>query len=112
MHIKVHGGTPAHSESTLCTTCRHSTITTGRRLDEELVTCRASHLHAERIPFKVTSCSSYSDERQPTYMELLEQAWILQPGSRSGPAGFVRARDLREADYQRYISGIRHPDDV
>ena len=63
-------------------------ITRGRALNEEMVICRASHLHAERIPFKVTACSAYSDEREPTYYELPQQAWILQPGNRGRPGRF------------------------
>lgn len=98
MHIKVHDGTVSHGDLSLCTTCRHSIITRGRALEEELVFCRAIVMHSVRVTFKVTSCSGYADQRQPTYMELLEDAWILEPGSKKRPAGFTRARDLREEE--------------
>jgi hypothetical protein len=111
MRLKVHGGTPLHNESNLCATCRNARITRGQALKEELVICRASHVHAERIPFKVTACSAYSDEREPSYYELLQQAWILQPGDRSRPAGFVRATDLRDAEVDRFLAAMHEEDD-
>jgi glycine/D-amino acid oxidase-like deaminating enzyme len=40
-----------------------------------------------------------SDEH---YMEMMEEAWILQPGSKRRPAGFIRGRDLREEE----LSGL------
>lgn len=98
MHLKVQNGTVAHSDTTLCATCRHSIVTKGRTLDEEIVHCQAVHMGATRITFKVTSCTGYSDERQPTYMQLMEDAWILQPGSKKRPAGFIRASELREEE--------------
>jgi hypothetical protein len=94
MRVKVYDGTPANGERTLCSTCRHSTIIRGRTLDEEIVHCNAGMMHAVRITFKVTSCSDYDDESQPTYFELFEKAWILQPGSKKRAAAFVRSSDL------------------
>lgn len=107
MRIKVHGGTTTDSEHSLCTTCRHSRITRGRKLDEELVFCDASHLRTTQITFKVTSCSDYSDVRLVSYYELMRQAWILQPGSRKRPAGFVRASDLAQEEFARYMADAR-----
>src|SRR5262245_62898020 len=107
MHVKIHGATPISSDSNLCATCRHSTITRGRTLDEELVRCSASHWGSVPIRFKVTACSSYDDVRQPTYMELMEQAWILQPASRKRPAGFVRASDMRREELEEVMTEIR-----
>ncbi len=98
MHVKVRDATAPNSDASLCSSCRHSTITRGRRLDEELVQCHAAPMSYERITFKVTSCTGYDDERLPTYMQMFEQAWILQPGSKRRPAGFVRARDLQEEE--------------
>ena len=111
MHIKIRDGTPAHDDTTLCTTCRHSRITRGRKLDEELVFCGASHIGAMQITFKVTSCSAYNNQTEPTYYELMQQAWILQPGSRRRPSGFVRASDLRDEELARYMSEARQHDD-
>ncbi len=98
MRIKIQDGTPISSESSLCSTCRCSTIVRGRTLDEELVHCSALGLHGMHITFKVTSCSDYADRRTPSYMEMMQDAWILQPGSRKRPAGFVRGAELQEDD--------------
>ena len=49
MHIKVQNGTPSGGESTLCATCRCSTIVRGRTLDEELVVCSALGLRGVQI---------------------------------------------------------------
>jgi hypothetical protein len=110
MRIKVRNGTPANDESSQCTTCRHSRITRGRKLDEELVFCGASHFGTAQITFKVTSCSGYSNQSDPTYFELMQQAWILQPGSRGRPAGFVRASDLEDEEFGRHVAKVRRRD--
>lgn len=62
---------------------------------------------ATRITFKVTSCSGYSDEREPTYMQLMEDAWILQPGTKKRPAGFIRASELREEELTNVMVELR-----
>lgn len=95
MYVKIQRATVAHGETSLCTTCRHSTIIRGRSLEEEIVECRASMMRSLRIPFKVTSCSTYDDARLPSYADLVQSAWILQPHSRRRPAGFIHARDLK-----------------
>jgi hypothetical protein len=107
MLIKIHGGTAVQHAESLCDTCRHARIVRGRRLDEELVICSAVVMETIRITFKVTDCSEYSDQREPSYHELLEKAWILQPASKRRPAGFVRAGDLsaQESRRLRAVSG-------
>ena len=112
MRIKIHGGTPSDADSSLCHTCRHSRVTRGRKLDEEIVLCEASHLKTTQITFKVTWCSDYMDQTVPSYYELLQAAWILEPGSRKRPAGFVRASELRDEDFARYMSDLRRHDDA
>jgi hypothetical protein len=107
MRVKVQNGTVPHSEASLCTTCRHSIVTRGQTLDEEIVHCQAVTMGATRITFKVTSCSGYSDERAPSYMQFMEDAWILQPGSKKRPAGFIRARDLREEELTSVMIELR-----
>ena len=95
MLIKVRGGTPAsHNDESLCDTCRHSKIIRGRRLDDCLVFCTSISLHPTPITFKVAVCGDYTDNREPSYHELLEQAWILRPRTKRRAAGFVRADDL------------------
>ena len=74
MLIKVYGGTQIQDGESLCDTCVHSRITRGRRLEEELVMCTALMMHAVQITFKVTSCSVYVDDREPSYHELCEKA--------------------------------------
>ncbi|MGH9145088.1 MAG: hypothetical protein ACRD1Q_00155 [Vicinamibacterales bacterium] len=111
MRIKVHNGTASDSEASLCNTCRHSTIIRGRTLDEEIVQCQAVAMRVTRVTFKVTFCSAYSDERLPTYMQLLEDAWILQPGSKKRPSGFVRSTDLREDEVASVMAHLRSQGD-
>ena len=107
MHLKVRDGTVRHDGSSLCSTCRLSTIVRGRTLDEEIVQCHALSLRRTPLTFKVTSCTAYMDERLPTYMEMLEDAWILQPGSKRRAAGFVRGSDLRRDEISTLIADIR-----
>jgi len=106
MRIKIHGGTPSDADSSLCHTCRHSRVTRGRKLDEEIVLCEASHVKTTRITFKVTSCSGYMDDRVPTYFELMQQAWVLAPATSKRGAGFVRASDLRDRDFDAYLASL------
>jgi len=112
MRINVRGGTVRHDGDTLCQTCRHSRVTRGRKIDEELVFCDASHSATVQIAFKVTSCSDYADQRTPSYLELMHQAWILQPGSPKRPAAFVRAADLQGEELGRHLIPVRRPGDM
>jgi len=112
MRIKIYRGTASSHSESLCDSCRHARITRGRRIDEELVLCGEAHM-APPIPitFKVTSCSSYDDDRVPSYFELMQQAWILQPASSKRGAGFVRASDLRDRDFAAYLAALDDEDD-
>ena len=103
MRIKIYGGTPASSDTNLCESCRASRIVRGRALDEEIVFCDAMAMNSVRITFKVTECSSYDDQRLPTYAQLAHQAWILAPATRRRPAGFVRATDLPEMERYKFL---------
>ena len=109
--MKVYGGTTPQQAESLCETCRHSRIVRGRRADEELVFCDAAMMrHTVRITFKVTSCSDYTDEREPSYQELFHQAWILRPATKRRAAGFVHAADLKVNEAVRLMSEV-HGDD-
>ena len=67
MRIKIHGGTPVNGDDNLCESCSHSRIIRGRRVDEELVICEASHSAPARILFKVTSAPNITTARcRPT----------------------------------------------
>ncbi len=95
MRTKVLGGSTINGGSSLCATCHFSTIIRGRSLDEEIIECGASSMmNSRRVPFKVTSCTAYSDARRPSYGEMVRTAWILTPHSKRRPAGFIRASDL------------------
>jgi hypothetical protein len=75
-------------------------------LDEELVICSESPTAPIVITFKVMSCSGYMDDRVPTYFELMQQAWVLQPATSKRGAGFVRASDLRDRDFAAYLASL------
>ena len=106
MRIKVYNGSVANGDGNLCDTCRHSTIIRGRTLDEEIVRCDAAAMTTLVVTFKVTSCSAYSDDREPSYMDFLHQAWILRPGSSKRPPGFIRSSDLREEELVKYMRDL------
>ena len=108
MHLKVHDGTASNGDSNLCTTCRLSTIVRGRTLDEEIVQCHALSMRSTRVTFKVTYCSAYSDARRPSYLQMVEHAWILQPGSKKKPAGFIRSADLQQDELSDIMVGLHH----
>jgi hypothetical protein len=112
MRVKVYDGTPAHDEGSLCNTCRYSTIIRGTTLDEEIVQCTAGVVHGVRITFKVTSCTEYLDDRLPSYGELFEKAWILQPASKKRAAGFVRSSDLPDEEVTGMLLDRRRRRDI
>ena len=101
MRIKVRGGTVDHGQRSLCETCRHSTTIRGARLDDEIVECNQLSFRNQRIPFPVTSCSGYSDRRQPSLREMEEAAWILRSDPHRNEVGFVRSSRLK--DEERYV---------
>ena len=107
MLMKVYGGTPVQEGESLCDTCRHSAIVRGRRESEEIVVCGGIVMRTMVVTFKVTQCTEYVDQREPSYQELHEQAWILRPASKRRPAGFVPASELRDAELRRFrVDGI------
>jgi hypothetical protein len=107
MRTKIYGGTVLNSEKSLCARCRFATIVRGRTLDEEIVHCGSITTRGMRVTFKVTSCTSHSDIDQPSYMELLEDAWILRPASKRKPAGFVKNSELRADEIQEIMRELR-----
>ena len=103
MLVKVYGGTREQGSENLCESCRCSRIVRGRRYDEEIVFCDAMAMQPVRIAFKVMTCSDYNDAREPTYLELLDKAWVLTPGSRRRAAGFVKGSELREREMHKFM---------
>ena len=110
MHLKVQNGTAANSDTNLCATCRLSTIVRGRSLDEEIVQCHARAMRTMRVTFKVTFCSAYSDARQPTYMQMLEDVDSAAGSKR--PAGFIRGADLKQEELSAIMVDIHQHDDL
>src|SRR4030095_16459067 len=94
MRNKIYGGTSSQSGRSLCETCRHSMITRGRKLEEEIVSCEALTARSAQITFVVTECSAHMDAALPTYHELFEKAWILRPRDGKRAAGFVHSSEL------------------
>lgn len=104
MRIKIYGQPSVEGGESLCDTCRMAHIVRGQRVDEVLTFCQSPMMHPIRITFRVSACSEYVDDREPSYAELVEKAWILTPQSKQRPAGFVRACDLRADEARRYFS--------
>jgi hypothetical protein len=104
---KIYGGTALNGEKSLCSSCRFATIVRGRTLDEEVVHCQSVTTRGMRVTFKVTSCTSHSDMNEPTYMELLEDAWILKPASKKRPAGFVKHSELKSEEMELVMRELR-----
>ena len=101
MRFTVYNGTVRHDQPSLCRSCANASIVQGETLDQRIVECRISYRYFRRISFRVTSCTDYVDGSQPSYVELVQRAWILRPyATRRRPAGFIRGRDLspREVD--------------
>jgi hypothetical protein len=104
---KIYGGTVRNDEKSLCSNCRFATIVRGQTLDDEVVHCQSITTRGMRVTFKVTSCTSHSDMDQPTYMQLLEDAWILKPGSKKRPPGFVKHSELKAEEMELIMKELR-----
>jgi len=92
MHIKIRGGTAHNSDPPLCHTCRHATVTRGRRLRDEIIEC---HALSARITFPVTFCTNYVNRHHPSIHDMEEIAWVLRTDARKRQVGFVQAKTLR-----------------
>jgi hypothetical protein len=104
---KIYGGTARSDQKSLCSNCRFATIVRGQTLDEEVVHCQSVTTRGMRVTFKVTSCTSHSDMDQPTYMQLLDDAWILKPASKKRPAGFVKHSELKADEIEVIMKELR-----
>jgi hypothetical protein len=91
--IKVVGGTPYHSGSSLCLTCRRATVVKGPSLSSEIIRC---HALERTMEFPVRECDSYDDRAQPSLWDMKEIAWALVTDKRNR-IGFVPRKDWSEA---------------
>ncbi len=97
MYVKVQGGTASGSDPSLCLHCRFATIIQGTSQRHQIVECSRLADH-NRITFRVTSCTAFSDRRQPSLHDMQDMAWVLRSDPKRQQVGFVRARDLRAED--------------
>ena len=104
---KIYGGTARSDQKSLCSNCRFATIVRGQTLDQEVVHCQSVTTRGMRVTFKVTACTSHSDMDQPTYIQLLEDAWILKPASKKRPAGFVKNSELKAEEMEVIMKELR-----
>ena len=93
--IRVQGGTPNRTES-LCDSCYWAHIQKGYAESEEVVIC--AFLRAARlIPFRVRTCTDYSDKRIPTKRDMEEIAWIIRTKDVNRRVGFATEEGASEA---------------
>ena len=94
MTIRVQGGTPNGTES-LCDSCYWAHIQKGYAESEEVVIC--AFLRAARlIPFRVRTCTDYSDKRVPSKRDMEEIAWIIRTKDVNRRVGFANQDDAGE----------------
>jgi hypothetical protein len=101
VRIKVRGGTVDHGQSSLCESCRWSTVIRGTRLGEEIVECSELSYRNRRVPFAVSSCTRYANRNSASVREMEDIAWILRSDPHRNQVGFVRSARL--ADEERYV---------
>ena len=98
MRVKIRGGTAAHSDPSLCVTCRFATIARGTSFRHEIVECEKLSYDQRRITFPVTFCTGYADSRQASLREMEEIAWVLRSDLQKNQVGFVKASTLKLKD--------------
>jgi hypothetical protein len=96
IELKVYGGTPIHGVS-LCNTCRRAQRLKGMADSQEIVWCNAGP-YEKKIPFPVSSCSLYDDQRQTSLYEMKEIAWqiVTKPNK---TIGFVSAKEFKQLQW-------------
>lgn len=103
--IKIRQGTPTHTATSLCESCRRAIVVRGRTLDEEIIQCGAlSGPFADRIVFRVTSCNRYDDRSRPSLNSMTAIAWELRTDTEAKQIGFMSPDEISQ---QR--SSNRHP---
>ena len=85
--LRVQDGTPCGTES-LCDSCYWAHIQKGYAQSEEVVIC-AFLRSARVIPFRVRTCTDYSDKRIPSKREMEEIAWIIRTKDVNRRVGFA-----------------------
>ena len=98
MKIKVHGGTAREGEPSLCLGCRYAAVVEVTSAKHQIVHC--SRL-AERVRFRVTSCTEFISRQHPSLYHMEDIAWVLRTDARRGQIGFVRSKDL--PDKHRFV---------
>ena len=73
----------------------------GAKLGDEIVECSQLSFENQRVPFKVASCSRYSDRGRPSLREMEEIAWVLRSDPHRNQVGFVKSSKLSDED--RYV---------
>lgn len=106
IEIKVYGGTSIHGNS-LCNTCRNAHRVRGLAESQEMVFCSANSSHEKRVPFPISKCSMYDDERLPSLYEMKEIAWqiVTKPNRQ---IGFVSAKEFKRLRNKEMIEDDEH----
>ena len=92
--IRPYGGTPRSCES-LCDSCYWAHIQKGYAESEEVVFC-AFVRPARLVPFKVRTCTDYSDKRVPSKRDMEDIAWIIRTKDVNRRTGFAAGEEKTE----------------
>jgi hypothetical protein len=85
--IRIRSGTPQSSEW-LCNSCYWAHIQRGFAESEEVV-LGAFLRPARLVPFKMSQCTDYNDNRMPSKQDMEEIAWIIRTKDINRPMGFA-----------------------
>lgn len=91
LRIRVAGGTRSTLDSSLCDSCKHSTIIQGMRSDQRVVNCS---IVSGRISFNVERCSDYAVFGSQSLYDMKMVATIIEKRP-SGAIGFHSPNDWR-----------------
>ena len=100
MHLKVQGGTTRGDQSSLCLSCKKSTVIKGQSMKYTRIHCNAVE---KVISFDVVECSAHVNRNHPSLGDMYEDAWVLRTDSKTRKIGFVRNKDLDSKE--RFYAG-------
>jgi hypothetical protein len=97
--VKIHGKSDADGSGSpgLCERCAHSTVIRGA--GRTAVRC---HQVNKTITFKVESCSGFYDKTLPSVAAMEEIAWLLVTKSTGKEIGFMRVKEMTDADRRKH----------
>jgi len=96
MTVLIRSGKPQTTES-LCNSCYWAHIQRGFAESEEVILC-AFLRQPHAVPFKVSCCTDYNENRVPSKADMEEIAWIIRTKDVNHQVGFANEVEIESRE--------------